>query len=116
MKLLTKELRKKLPPLYSQEKNEDPMLLVKFFHPMSSWAWYATEGSPVDGNGIKIGGDDGVPDGTEEADFLFFGFVDGHEGELGYFSLSELESVSVMGLGIERDLCWEPRRLSKVMA
>jgi hypothetical protein len=27
---------------------------VKFFTPDSSWTWYATEGSPVDENGIMI--------------------------------------------------------------
>jgi hypothetical protein len=40
MKLLTEELRKQLPPLYSQEQVKDPMVLVKFFHPMSSMTWY----------------------------------------------------------------------------
>src|ERR1700719_1251931 len=31
MKLLTAELRAQLPPLYSQEKNEDPTVHAKFF-------------------------------------------------------------------------------------
>ncbi len=36
---------------------------------------------------------------------MFFGLVDGFERELGYFSLSELESVhGPYGVGIERDL------------
>jgi hypothetical protein len=93
MKLLTKALREKLPPLYANEKVEDPLAIVKFFHPMSNWTWYATEF-----------------DGTDR----FFGLVEGHESELGYFSLSELAEVKVCGLGIERDLHFSPTPLSKL--
>jgi len=94
MKLLTEELRKKLPPLYSQEHIEDPIAVVKFFHPLSTYTWFATEF-----------------DGTD----LFFGLVIGHEPELGYFSLSELESIGNDGklLPVERDLYWDPRPLSQ---
>jgi hypothetical protein len=107
MKLLTEELRNQLPPLYSQEQEQDPMVICKFFHPLSSWTWYAYEGSPVDENGY-------YDTNKEKVDFLFFGWVYGDFPELGYFSLSELESVSVMGLGIERDLHFTPMRLSEV--
>jgi len=97
MKLMTKEIMKKLPKLYSQEKVADPMAMVKFFDPCGSWTWYATEGEPV--------GDD----------FRFFGLVKGHEAELGYFMLSELQSVrGPLGLGIERDLYFKPKPLSEV--
>lgn len=37
MKLLTKQLRRILPPLYSQAQVEDPTVYVKFFTPDSSW-------------------------------------------------------------------------------
>ena len=100
MKLLTKELRKKFPPLYSQEKkkpNEVP-IIAKFFDPTGSWAWYATEGGEEDGN------------------YIFFGYVRGFENELGYFSLTELERVeSHFGLGIERDLHFGEHTLKEVM-
>ena len=33
MELLTEELRQQLPPLYSQEHEDDPMVICKFFHP-----------------------------------------------------------------------------------
>ena len=94
MKLLTQELREKLPPLYSTEKQEDPIAVAKFFHPLSNWTWYATE----------FDGED-----------TFFGLVIGHERELGYFSLSELEATGQDGktLPIERDLYWEPMPLSQ---
>lgn len=95
MKLLTKELLAELPPLYSQEHNPDPTVIVKFFDPTGSWSWYAYEFDPKEG--------------------LFFGFVHGFEDELGYFSLAELQSVKgPFGLGIERDLHWKPTPLSKV--
>ena len=79
MKLLTQEIRKKLPALYSQEdKGGKAIVQVKFFTPDSSWTWYATE----------FDGED-----------TFFGLVDGHEKELGYFSLKELHSIKgPMGL------------------
>ena len=107
MKLLTQELRNQFPPLYSQEHEPDPMVICKFFHPLSHWTWYAYEGSPVDADGY-------CDTDQEKVDFLFFGWVYGDYPELGYFSLSELESVSVMGLGIERDLHFTPMRLSEV--
>lgn len=87
MKLMTKEIEKKLPSLYSQEKVSNPKIIVKFFHPLSSWTWFVTEG-----------------DRQKDGDFLFFGLVDGFEKELGYFTLKQLEEVEVKGLGVERDM------------
>src|SRR5919205_645784 len=85
-KLLTKDLVKKLPALYSQEENPDPMVVAKFFTPDAGWTWYAIEGSPVD--------EDGYYDTEKEkVDFVFFGLVSGSEVELGYFSLAELTSI-----------------------
>ena len=96
MELLTQELREQLPPLYSQENEADPMVICKFFHPLSTMTWYAIEGQP------------------EGDDYIFFGWVHADFPELGYFSLSEMESVKVMGLGIERDLHFTPKKLSEV--
>jgi hypothetical protein len=95
MKLLTKELRRKLPPLYSRDgKGGKAVAWVKYFTPSSSWTWY----------GVEFDGED-----------TFFGLVDGQFKELGYFSLSELESVNgPMGLPIERDLHWKPRTLEEI--
>ena len=95
MQLMTKEVRRKLPPLYSQEKlGSKAIAYVKFFTPDSSWTFWATEFDGQD---------------------TFFGLVDGHEKELGYFSLSELEKVrGPMGLPIERDLYWKPKTLKEI--
>ena len=103
MKLHTAELRRKLPPLYSQDgKGGKAVAYLKLFAPSSSWSWYAVEGEPV-------------MDDSGEEDFRFFGLVDGHVKELGYFSLAELESViGPMGLPIERDLHWQPKTLEEI--
>ena len=107
MELLPEEVRKQLPPLYSQEHVADPMVICKFFHPLSHWTWYAYEGSPVDADGY-------YDTDKEKVDFLFFGWVYGDFPELGYFSLSEMQAVQVMGLGIERDEHFTPKKLSEV--
>jgi hypothetical protein len=90
--------------LYSQDgKGGKTIVHVKFFSPSSSWTWYITEGEPM------------LDDAGSEIDFKFFGLVDGFEKELGYFNLSELESVKgPMGLPIERDLYWTPKTLQEI--
>lgn len=94
MKLLTKDLLAKLPPLYSQVNESDPMVICKFFYPDFSWTWYA----------IEFDGKD-----------LFFGYVDGDFPELGYFRLSELlANHGKFGMPIERDLYFKPCRLSAI--
>ena len=95
MQLVTQEVRRKLPPLYSQEElGGKAVAHVKFFTPDSSWTFWATEFDGKD---------------------TFFGLVDGHEKELGYFSLSELHKVrGSLGLPIERDLYWQPKTLEEI--
>lgn len=85
MILLPDEIRQALPPLRATESlGLDAPIIVKYFTPSSNWTWYATE----------FDGED-----------LFFGLVDGFEKEMGYFSLSELETIhGPLDLGIERDL------------
>ena len=44
MKLMTKEIRKSLPPLYSTDGQGDEVIVrAKYFTPDSNWTWYATE-------------------------------------------------------------------------
>jgi Protein of unknown function (DUF2958) len=100
MKMMTKAVEARIPALYSQEKNPDPTIQVKFFTPWTNWTWYATEGQK-----------------QEDGDWLFFGYVVGQEKELGYFTLSELMSVrGPFGLKIERDMHFDPTPLSKIKA
>ena len=95
MNLLTEEIKKTIPKLYSQEeKGDEAVACVKFFTPWSNWTWYATE----------FDGED-----------TFFGLVIGLETELGYFSLKELLEVTVpCGLSIERDLYFTPKPLGEL--
>lgn len=97
MKMLTKKIEKSLPLLYATENvpEADKVLIVKFFTPWTNWTWYGVEYNP-----------------TER---LFFGYVEGHEKEWGYFSLDELKSVKgPYGLKIERDLHWQPTKFSEL--
>ena len=92
MKLLTKEIRERLPKLRETEGQDDPIVQVKFFTPDSSWTWWGIE--------------------FDEKD-LFYGLVDGHCQEYGYFSLAELESIrGPLGLPIERDIYFKPTPVS----
>lgn len=89
MNLLTNEIIEKFKahPLYSQEENENPRVLVKYFNPCGIGSWYITEASPQ--------GDD----------WLMFGLCDLGEPELGYVLLSQLQELRLpAGLTIERDL------------
>ena len=98
MQLLTDELRARLPPLYSQEAETEPIVYAKFFLPGTAWTWYVTEGS------------------AQENDFLFFGFVVGLDSEFGYFLLSELEGArGPLDLEVETDLTFTEGRLTDVV-
>jgi hypothetical protein len=96
MMLLTKAIKEKLPKLYSQEHNEDPIVYVKFFNPCGSESWFFTEYDGVD---------------------IFFGkFFSAScpDGEFGYTSLKEIQNIKgPMGIGIERDTSFRPKPLSQ---
>ena len=94
MELLTEELKEKLPTVQEMDQKEDPMVLAKYFHPLSNWTWYACSFDPESR--------------------IFYGLVDGHELEFGPFSLDEMREVEVKGLGIERDLHFKPLKLSEL--
>ena len=90
MQLITKTIENKLKksPLNSQEGNENPDIVVKFFNPCGIGTWYITEGEKQ-------------PDG----DWLLFGLCCLQEAELGYVMLSELKKLRLpFGLSIERDI------------
>ena len=91
--LMPPEIAAQIPPLYAnEEKGEDALALLKLFTPWTSWTSYASEYDP--------------------SERLCFGVVVGHERELGYFSLVELEEIrGPGGLKIERDQYWTPRPL-----
>ena len=84
-----------LPPLYAREHDKDPQVLLKWFTPDSNWSWYVLEYDPQER--------------------LAFALVDGHFLEMGYVSVDELTSVrGPLGLRVERDLHFEPTRISEI--
>ena len=99
MELLTEELRKVLPPIYSQEADLDPIVYARFVLPGTNWAWHVAEGE------------------AQEKDFLFFGYVVGPETEFDFFLLSQLEVIRTpSGAQVERDLTFTEGRLTDVVA
>ena len=91
MKLLTKEIEKKL----IKQHEGDITVQAKFFDPQSQWTWFAISYDP----------------NTK----TFFGLVKGLEIEYGYFSLDELKNYKgKFGLGIERDMYFVPKPVSEV--
>ena len=99
MKLLTKTQRERLlANCRNHDQNHRPV--VKLFDPCGAATWLFTELDPEDGDTL-------------------FGLADLGHGtpELGYSSLVEIASIrSAFGLGIERDLYFEPRHSLSVYA
>jgi len=95
MKLMTKKLEEYFKKTGSQEDVDDPLVIAKFFNPIGSGTWLATEYEPE----------------TR----MFFGYTNITTGEWGSFSLEELEGMKIRaGLGIERDRYWTPKEFSKI--
>lgn len=92
MKLMTKELEKKLAkyPLGSQEGlMEEAEVVVKYFNPYGAGTWLITEGEK-----------------QSDGDWLLFGYCHIMEWEWGYVMLSELQRVKTppFGLPLEREM------------
>ena len=95
-KLLSHEQLQLIPNLYETENQEEKICYVKLFLPNSNWTWYIIEIDKSDYN-------------------TCYGLVDGFEQELGYFTLSELETIShSYGLKAELDSSFKATRLSKI--
>ena len=118
MKMLTKGI---IDSFIKVGRNDIPNapIVVKYFTPWSNWTWYATAATFTlkdgrDGDAEMFVGQNINPEDIE--DVQFFGLVEGLERELGYFHLSELQSVAgPFGLKIERDLHFHNKTLGDVM-
>ena len=93
--LIPKEILATLPDLYDATADGgNPLCQVKLFTPDSNWTWYIIEYS-------------------QDNKDTCYGYVQGLEDELGYFSLKEIKSIrGSLGLLVERDLLFEPTLLS----
>ncbi|MCC7449942.1 MAG: DUF2958 domain-containing protein [Anaerolineae bacterium] len=90
------EIAASIPKLYKTADTppRDKMIWIRLFDPQGSWTWYVVE-----------------YDGKDEC----FGYVEGFEGEWGYFTLSELRTLrGKMGLPIERDIWFKPQTCAEV--
>ncbi len=95
-KLIPQTLLSDIPDLYETNGLTNPICHVKLFTPDSNWTWYIIEFSKED---------------TETC----YGYVEGLESELGYFTLKELESIhGPLGLAIERDMSFTPAPFSSI--
>ena len=95
MELMTKELAESIPQIHAQRHEQDPIVYVKFVSSWMNWIWYVTE---FDGK-----------------DFCF-GFVQGDYDEWGYFSISELESITgPKGQKIVREAYFAPEPIKQIL-
>ena len=98
MSLIPQDIFNKIPNLYETENQEEKICYVKLFLADSNWTWYIIEIDKQDNN-------------------TCFGFVDGLEQELGYFTIRELENLrGLFGLKVELDVSFKPTKLSKIKA
>ncbi len=98
MKIITKEIMKKTPPIGTNANGrlEDLKFIFKLFTPWSNWTWYVAEANFETGE--------------------MFGLVEGFEKEVGYFNLNELLEIrGTLGLKIERDRWFKPKTYSEIM-
>ena len=98
-KLMTKEVGDSIPTIGANEDVEDHdsvLAPAKLFSPYTGWRWYITEWDAESG--------------------LCFGLVEGFETEFGYFNLTELAEVNVLGSvpAVERDLFWQPKSIGEI--
>jgi len=97
-KLIPETLLSDIPDLYETEGETNPVYHVKLFTPDSNWTWFIIEFSKSDAK-------------------TCYGYVQGLESELGYFTLEELEAVhGSPGLAIERDLSFVPTPFATIKA
>ena len=76
MLLLPDELKRRLPPLFAQEAEADPMVYARFYLPGTTCSWYVLEGEP------------------SGRDLLLTCFFSSEEKQtFGQFGLSALESI-----------------------
>ena len=98
MELVPDDIRTRLLANGAVPEETDHLPVVKYFDPCGAATWIITELMPAEGEGA-------APD-------ILFGLCDLGMGspELGYVSLSELQSITGrLGLGIERDLYFKAR-------
>ena len=94
--LIPQTLLSEIPDLYETEGVANATCYVKLFTPDSNWTWFIMEVSKSDEN-------------------ICFGYVQGLDNELGFFSLEEIETVhGPLGLAVERDMFFTPTPFEQI--
>lgn len=101
MKLITKQLEKTIPKLYSTENTptQEKKVYIHYFIPLLNWDWWICE--------------------YDKEEKLFFGYAnlnDPQNAEWGYVSLTELEDISEAypACQVERELNFQPTIISQI--
>ena len=94
MKLMTKEIKEKAQKQYDEGSDMEQMVVAKYFG--GNWTWY-------------------LMNMDKDEDYCW-GIVDGFAVEMGSWQMSELQKVKFkpFGLGVERDLYFEPMKAKDV--
>lgn len=126
--LLTDDDRALLPGPYETEQQGDAAVAyVRLSVPGTYWEWFIVEAAAVVEEAdrtvelsLQAAADRGlraIGDRDETGELvvvLFFGLVNGHDVEMGYFSLGEL--LSITGFPVVRDNSWQARPMGEVRA
>ena len=96
MKLLTKKIKEQATKQYDEGSDMEQMVVAKYFNPTGNGTWY-------------------LMNMDKDEDYCW-GIVDMFAIEMGSFSMKELQSIKLppLGLGIERDLYFEPVKASEL--
>jgi len=99
MKLITKEILKAFEKQGDTSKKMADQITVicKLFNPMGAATWYLYDKE------------------DDDRYWCFANLGDPSFAELGLVSLSELQSIKIAGVGIERDLYFEPQNLQNII-
>ena len=92
---MTKKIKEQAEKQYDLGSDMKQKVVAKYFG--GSWTWYLMNLDP------------------EDSDYAW-GIVNGHAVEMGSWQMSELQKVKIkpFGLGIERDLYFEPMKAKDV--
>ena len=91
---MTDKIAEQATKQYEQGSDMEQMVVAKYFG--GNWTWYLMNLDP------------------EDSDYAW-GIVDMFAIEMGSFSMRELKSIQLpLGLGIERDLYFEPVKASEL--
>ena len=97
MQMVTVSALKTLPPLYSQDTKDDPIIYVKLASADESWVGYLTEGAHVG------------------EDFVVFGLFVGAGRTWGQLSVKKLEEgLHNAGISAHEEASFHPAPLSRV--